>query len=84
MRLFDVRVVCREEYKSAQQPEWVVLGDARLRVAEILDRWYEGALTAGATQVDYFKVRLEDGRRIILRHVAAFDRWAAMEAAKPV
>ncbi|MBW1713190.1 MAG: hypothetical protein JRJ59_08605, partial [Deltaproteobacteria bacterium] len=51
----------------------------RLMVAEVVDRWYEGHPTAGQPNVSYFKVRLEDGRIVLLRYVTLFDRWAMVK-----
>ena len=80
MNLFDLRVGCHEGHKGRERPAWVELEGRRVRVAEILDRWYQGPEKAGGEAVNYFKVCLEDGRVILLRYVPLFDRWAGVES----
>ncbi len=79
MNLTDIMVECHEGHKGLERPAWVVLGNTRVRVAEILDRWYEGPREAGREVIHYFKVRLEDDRVFLLRHVPLFDGWALVE-----
>ena len=78
MDLTPIRVECHEGHKGRERPDRVFLDDAGVVVAEILDRWYEGPLEAGREVIHYFKVRLEDGRVLLLRHVPLFDGWAVV------
>lgn len=79
MKLKDIRVGCFEGHKGRERPAWVELDGVKVEVAEILDRWYEGPRQAGGQVLYYFKVRLDDGREVIIRHVELFDRWGMVE-----
>jgi len=47
----------------------VRLGGETLAVAEVEDRWYSPGET-------FFRVRLANGDRYVLRHVEAQDTWS--------
>ncbi len=79
MNLSDIRVGCHEGHKGRERPAWVEMEGRIVRVEAVLDRWYQGPLKAGGEVVNYFKVRLQDGRVILLRYVPLFDRWARVE-----
>jgi hypothetical protein len=51
-----------------QEPVAFFLGDHRLTVVDILDRWL-------ATDYDYFKVLAEDDALYILRHDEPSNEW---------
>ena len=80
MKLADVRVVCHEGHKGRERPAEVELDGAGHKVIEILDRWYEGPRRAGGEVINYFKVRPDDGRIMILRYVPLFDRCALVDS----
>jgi hypothetical protein len=63
-----IRVESYAGHRGEQEPRAFMLGDRRLAVLEILDRWLEPAHS-------YFKVRAEDDRRFILRHNSASGDW---------
>jgi hypothetical protein len=66
------RIVCVEcyaGYKGDERPVRVQLGNEMIDVAEIEDRWY----SPGAT---YFRVRLVNGDRYVLRRAEAQDTWS--------
>jgi hypothetical protein len=44
------------------------LGERRFAVEEILDRWLD-------PRHRYFKVKVDDGRRFIVRHDSASGEW---------
>lgn len=65
---FEVRVECYAGYRGEEAPRSFRLGDLRVEVEEILDRWYE-------PEYRYFKVRGDDGGAYILRHDFESDHW---------
>ncbi len=75
--------ICVMAYRKAglEEPAAFHLGGRRLPVTAVLERWSEGTAR-------YFEVRVEDGRRFVLRHDAAGGSWAlaavyAASAARP-
>ena len=64
-----LKVACYSGYKGEERPVHFWLGDTCLEVETIEDRWY----SPGAT---YFRVRVEDGDRYVLRHEEAQDVWS--------
>ena len=48
------------------------------RVAEIVDRWYEGGCSPGRPAMYYFKVRTANREEFILRYNTLFDAWAIL------
>jgi hypothetical protein len=50
------------------EPRAFTLGEQRLDVVQIIDRWLSPAY-------DYFKVAASDNARYILRHDTASDQW---------
>jgi hypothetical protein len=63
-----IRVECYAGYRGEEEPRGFTLGERRFAVVEILDRWLDPAHR-------YFKVRVDDGRRFILRHDSASGDW---------
>jgi hypothetical protein len=64
----DVRVECYAGYRGEETPRRFHLGERRIEVAEVLDRWL-------APDHRYFKVRGDDGALYILRHDPDADGW---------
>jgi hypothetical protein len=63
-----VRVECYSGYKAGERPMRITLGAQTLEIAQVEDRWY----SPGAT---YFRVRLQNGERYVLRREDAQDVW---------
>jgi hypothetical protein len=63
-----LRVSCYSGYRSSQEPLAFWLGDRRLEVRAIVDRWY-------APGQRWFKVDADDGNVYVLRHDEASDEW---------
>lgn len=64
--------ICVMSYRKTtgeEQPAAFYLGGRRLPVTVVLDRWSEGAAR-------YHEVRVEDGRRFVLRHDPASRTWS--------
>ncbi|HSN21805.1 MAG TPA: hypothetical protein VLS49_14085 [Usitatibacter sp.] len=64
----DIRVECYAGHRGEQEPLAFTLGETRLPVAEILDRWI-------APDHRYFKVRVEDGRVFVVRYDVPSGNW---------
>lgn len=65
----QLRVECYAGYRADQRPLCFYLGEKKLEVTEVLDRWY------GPDDL-YFRVRAEDGHLYILRHHERDDNWS--------
>lgn len=74
-----IRVECYAGYRGEQEPRAFTLGERRIEVASILDRWL-------APDHRYFKVAGSDGDLYVLRHDEASGEWTlgAFRRADPV
>jgi hypothetical protein len=63
-----LRVECYAGHRGEEEPRAFYLGERRVTVAEVLDRWLE-------PDHRYFKIRADDGATYILRHDIADNRW---------
>jgi hypothetical protein len=63
-----IRVLCYEGYKSQETPRAFFLGERRLEVVEVLDRWR-------GEDHEYFKLTASDGNRYILRRDRKREVW---------
>jgi hypothetical protein len=63
-----VRVVCYEGYKAAETPRAFLLGERRVEVVRIRDRWR-------GEDHEYVKLDASDGALYILRHDRSRDEW---------
>jgi len=64
-----VHVECYAGYKATERPQRIVFESQVLEIAALEDRWY----SPGAT---YFRVRVADGGRYVLRHDDGQDVWS--------
>ncbi|UUZ74419.1 hypothetical protein LP414_18275 [Polaromonas sp. P1(28)-13] len=73
-----IRVECYAGYRGEQEPRAFHLGERRIEVKAILDRWL-------APDHRYFKVQGDDGNTYILRHDEVSGDWEmTMYSAGPV
>ncbi len=63
-----IRVECYAGYRGDQEPTAFRLGERRLAVRAILDRWF-------APQTRWFRVEADDGNLYVLRHDEAGGTW---------
>ena len=63
-----IRVECYSGYRGEQEPRAFWLGERRLEVAALLDRWL-------APDHRYFKCQAQDGNLYILRYDEATGAW---------
>jgi hypothetical protein len=61
-------VECYAGYQGEETPRAFVLGDRRIEVEQVIDRWL-------APDYRYFKVAGNDGQTYIIRHDPHADRW---------
>lgn len=73
-----IRVECYAGYRGDEEPRAFTLGERRITVLEIRDRWL-------APDHRYFKVKADDGSTYLLRHDAASGAWdlAGLAAEEP-
>jgi hypothetical protein len=64
----SIRVECHAGYRGDERPLRFYLGERRVEVIEVVDRWL-------APTHRYFKVRGDDGDTYILRHDEIEGRW---------
>ena len=63
-----IRVECYAGYRGEQEPLALWLGERRLAVRAVVDRWF-------APTQRWFKVDADDGNTYILRHDEASGDW---------
>lgn len=61
-------VLSRKGRGGQYDPHVFHLGQRRLPVVAVVDQWAQA-------QYRYFKVRVDDGRRFVLRHDSATGEW---------
>jgi hypothetical protein len=66
--VFRITVECYAGYQGEETPRAFALGDRRVQVQEVIDRWL-------APDHRYFKVRGADDHIYIIRHDRLDDRW---------
>jgi hypothetical protein len=74
---FTLRVECHAGHRGEETPCAFHLGQRRITVLDVLDRWL-------APDHRYFKVTGDDGGIYILRHDTADDRWELTLFQRPV
>lgn len=63
-----IQAECYAGYRGEEEPRAFTLGERRLGVVAILDRWL-------APDHRYFKVKADDGRAYLLRHDTQAGEW---------
>lgn len=63
-----LQVECYAGHRGEETPRTLILGERRIRIMEVLDRWL-------APEHRYFKVKGEDGDLYILRQDATSGAW---------
>lgn len=64
----NIQVVCYAGYRAEEAPVRFFIGERKVEVEEIVDRWK-------GEDYRYFKVLGDDGARYILRHDGITDIW---------
>ena len=63
-----IQVECYAGHRGDETPRALVIGDRRIEVVEVLDRWL-------APDHRYFKLKGSDGDVYIVRYSNAADAW---------
>ena len=63
-----IKVSCSAGYRGEESPERFFLGERKVEVVEILDRWQ-------GIDHRYFKVKGDDKATYIIRHDSSADKW---------
>jgi len=63
-----VRVVCYEGYRAEETPRAFYLGERRIEVTSVMDRWR-------GEDHEYVKLDASDGNRYILRYDWEQEEW---------
>ncbi|MFL5405990.1 MAG: nucleoside-triphosphatase, partial [Myxococcales bacterium] len=74
-RPLDVQVECYSGYRGEETPRRFQIGDRRVEVVEVIDRWL-------GPDHRYFKLKGDDGGQYILRHDEPSDRWELIQFLK--
>lgn len=64
----EIRVACHAGYRGEEEPRAFYLGERRIEIMDIVDRWI-------APNHRYFKVQAYDGDTYILRHDEDSNQW---------
>jgi len=78
MQFEDIEVTTHSGFKADERPTAFAWRGRTYRIEAVLDRWYEGGITAGAPALNYFKVRTDSGGPYVIRHSSLFDGWAIL------
>ncbi len=62
-------------YKLHESPRAFTFRGRRYIILEIIDRWYEGSVRSDDPVINYFKVRVDDGRNYVIRYNSYQDEW---------
>ncbi len=71
-----IQVECYSGYRANECPRAFIRCGRRLEILDVVDRWYEGGVDPQRPQIDYFKVKANDGNIYLLRHQSLFDTWS--------
>ena len=71
-----LRVECYSGYKADERPVRFYLGERKLEVEAILDRWY-------GEDYEHFKLRADDGNTYILKYLRSEDEWELTLFSRP-
>jgi len=63
-----LRVECHAGYRGEETPRVLVIGERRVDVVEVIDRWLDPSYR-------YFKLKGSDGDRYIVRHDIDSNGW---------
>jgi hypothetical protein len=63
-----IEVAAYSGYKANERPLYFVLEQKKLRVVNVVDRWY-------GVEHDYFKVLADDGKVYLIRWHRLLDLW---------
>ncbi len=74
MKIIPIRVECYSGYRAEELPRVLCLGDERLEVEEVVDRWYQSGLDPAAGRAEYFKLRA-GAQLYVVKRDSATHAW---------
>lgn len=74
-KLEKISVESYSGYKLHESPRAFTFRGRRYTIREIIDRWYEGSVRSDDPVINYFKVRVDDGRNYVIRYNSYQDEW---------
>jgi hypothetical protein len=74
-QLISIEVDCYSGYKADEYPVRFRLDGMTFVISEITDRWYQGENSPDFPVANYYKVRTNDGKSFILKHLPNTNNW---------
>jgi hypothetical protein len=75
VKLIPIEVECHAGYKADEYPKCLIMGNDKILIEDIKDRWYQGDNNPDFPVSNYFKV-LTAGRDLyIIKHDLENDKW---------
>ena len=71
LQMIPIRVECYSGSRADEQPRFLLFGDQRLEVEEVVDRWYHGGTDPSDRQAEYFKLRAGPAVYLVMRDIAS-------------
>ena len=68
-----IKVIAYSGFKANERPLYFILGQQKMEVKEVLDRWY-------GQEHDYFKVLADNRREYLLKWHRVLDIWSLAKA----
>jgi hypothetical protein len=78
-----IKVECYAGYKTDEEPRSFIWNNQRFEIEEIVDRWYQASRNPVVPASEYFKVRVADGRLLIIRKDRESRAWHLVETESP-
>ena len=78
MNFERIEVECYSGHRVNERPTAFTFRGRHLKIAQIVDRWYEGSVEASRPVADYFRVRTCGGEVFLLRYLSLFDAWSVL------
>jgi len=79
-RLVPITVQAYAGHKADETPRAFDLGERRIVIEEILDRWYQAGRDPALPSASYFKIRSENGGVFIIKRDNESLQWFLLEA----
>lgn len=79
INFIPIQVECHAGYKADEYPRFFTIGNERLEIQDITDRWYQGDNDPEWPVSDYFKVITTGGKEYIIKHEHKSDSWYLCE-----
>lgn len=74
IRHIPVEIIIDKDSKGTH-PAAFIFENEEIRIADVVDRWYQGDNNPEFPESDYFKVRGMNGAEYLLKHELGGDKW---------